>query len=201
MGIPNAFRAEPLSADDMEFYVDSLDKRRKNNLQRGVKNDLLESAAQKLFFKAVLFGNRGNGKSTEINRLLIDPEIKQKFIVVRLDALNQLNPRTFGMADVLILLVISLIVRCKEKCNELGRAFHEAGIMENDLVKELSPFFPELQNKVQEGAMTGGSVELNILSMLKFGYRSENQMKIDFAQERQSLGACQEFCVNGSSQG
>lgn len=195
LGIPNAFRAEPLSADDMEFYVDSLDKRRKNNLQRGVKNDLLESAAQKLFLKAVLFGNRGNGKSTEINRLLIDKEIKQKFIVVRLDALNQLNPRTFGMADVLILLVISLIVRCNEKCNESGRAFHEAGIMENDLVKELSPFFPELQNKMQEGGMTGGSVELNILSMLKFGYRSENQVKIDFAQERRSLENLLDFLV------
>ena len=191
-GIPNAFRPDPLSADEMEFYADSLDKRRHNFLQRGVKNDLLETAAQSFFFKGVLYGNRGNGKSTEINRLLTDPQVNQKFVVVRLDALNQLNPRTFGVADVLILLGISLIVRCKEKCTELGKAFHVAGIMEADLAKELAPFFPELQNKLQEGTLTGGSLELS-LKILKIGLRREDQQKIDFAAERQNIENLQNF--------
>lgn len=74
--------------------------------------------------------NRGTGKSTEINRLLLkDPEIKHNFVVIRLDALNELNPLTFSVADVLLLVVANLIECCEKKCNESGLVFYEAGIM------------------------------------------------------------------------
>ena len=186
-GIPNAFRAEPLRADEMLFYSGALDKHRNNFLQRGVKDDLIESAEQGFFFKGVLYGNRGNGKSTEINRLLTDTTIQQKFLVVRLDGLNQLNPQTFGVADVVILLGINLIVEARLKCQELGKAFHVAAIMENDLQKELAPYFPHLQNKVQKGETTQASVEVNVLSLLKLGLRRDATEKTDFASESETL--------------
>jgi hypothetical protein len=118
-GIPRAFRPEPLIAEEMaQFYSDSLDRQRANHLLRRIKDDLLESADQGFFFKGVLYGNRGVGKSTEINRLLDEAAIQEKFVVIRLDALNDLNPQTFSVADVLLLLLANLIKRCEEKCAE-----------------------------------------------------------------------------------
>src|SRR5580693_8638595 len=163
-GIPRAFRPEPLIAEEMaQFYSDSLDRQRTNQLLRLLKDDLLESADQGYFFKGVLYGNRGVGKSTEINRLLDEDAIKEKFVVVRLDALTELNPQTFSVADVLLLLLANLIGCCVEKCDEVGRAFHEAGIMTADLQQTLAPFFPELQSKEQLTRATGGSGEINVL--------------------------------------
>src|ERR1017187_9285786 len=110
-GIPKAFRPEPLVAQEMaRFYSDSLDRQRAPHLLRHIKDDLLESADQGgFFFQGVLYGNRGTGKSTEINRLLDEAAIKEKFVVIRLDALAELNPQTFSVADVLKLLLTNLI--------------------------------------------------------------------------------------------
>jgi hypothetical protein len=70
-GIPKAFRPGPLRAEEMDrFYSNSLDKRRGNYLNRTIKKALVESADQRAFFFQGLYGNRGVGKSIEINRLL-----------------------------------------------------------------------------------------------------------------------------------
>ena len=170
-----------------EFYSDALNKRRGNHLLRRIKDDLLESADQGFFFQGVLYGNRGTGKSTEINRLLDHADIRKKFIVIRLDALNELNPQTFSVADILLLLVANLIERCVEKCAEMGRAFHEAGTMTSDLQQMLTPFFPELQNKEQLTKTTGGSGELSFLTLVKLGIRVEGQRKTDSVSPRETL--------------
>jgi hypothetical protein len=187
-GIPRAFRPEPLIAEEMEqFYAGSLNRQRANRLSRRIKNDLLESAEQGFFFQGVLYGNRGVGKSTEINRLLDEDAIKKKFVVIRLDALYELNPQTFSVADVLLLLLANLIERCVEKCGEEGRAFHEAGIMATDLQETLAPFFPELQNKISKADTTGGSGEINLLQIVKLGIRVEGQRKVDSVNARETL--------------
>ena len=188
-GIPKAFRPDPLRAEEMDrFYSNSLDKRRGNYLNRTIKKALVESADQRaFFFQGIVYGNRGVGKSTEINRLLDNFDIKSRFVVIRLDALNDLNPQSFSVADVLLLLVVKLIERCDETCRELGRAFHEAGIMVRDLQPLLAPFFPDLQNKEQLTRTTGGSGEVNVLSLLKIGLRVEGQRRIDAVANRETL--------------
>ena len=148
---------------------------------------MLESADQGFFFKGVLYGNRGTGKSTEINRLLDDSRIEDKFVVIRLGALTELNPQTFSVADVMLLIFANLIQRCQEKCTEAGRAFHEAWIMESDLQQAFAPFFPELQNKEQLTKTTGGSGEVNILQLVKLGIRVEGQRKVDSVATRERL--------------
>jgi hypothetical protein len=107
-GIPKAFRPDPLRAEEMEhFYSDSLNRRRGNYLMRKIKDALVESADQRaFFFQGILYGNRGVGKSTEINRLLDNVDIKSRFVVIRLDALNDLNPQSFSVSDVLLLLLV-----------------------------------------------------------------------------------------------
>ena len=188
VGIPKAFRPEPLVAQEMaEFYSDSLDRQRANFLLRRLKDDLLESAGQGFFFQGVLYGNRGTGKSTEINRLLDEAAIKEKFVVIRLDALAELNPQTFSVADVLLLLLANLIERCEVKCGELGKAFHEAATMTADLQQTFAPFFPELQGKEQVTKTTGGSGEIGILQFVKLGIRVEGQRKVDSVIPRETL--------------
>jgi len=186
-GIPRAFRPNPLTAEEMQFYSDSLNRRRGNQLQRRMRDDLLNSAEQGFFFKGVLYGNRGTGKSTEINRMLEDPDVCRRFLVIRLDALDQLNPQTFSVADVLLLLGVSLIEGCQTACDQDGRAFHEAPTMINDLQQQLAPFFPELQNKEQKTTTTGGGGELNILQVVKLMIRVEGQRRVDITSQRESL--------------
>ena len=190
-GIPRAFRPEPLVAEEMaRFYSDSLDRQRAPHLLRHIKDDLLESADQGgFFFQGVLYGNRGTGKSTEINRLLDEAAIKEKFVVIRLDALAELNPQTFSVADVLKLLLTNLIVQCEEKCAEAGRAFHEAGIMAADLQQTLAPFFPELQGKETITKTTGGGGELSFLQLAKLSIRVEGQRKVDSVSALETLTA------------
>jgi hypothetical protein len=187
-GIPKAFRPEPLIAEEMaEFYSDSLNRRRGNHLFRRIKDDLLESAGQGFFFKGILYGKRGVGKSKEINRLLADGEIKSRFLIIRLDATDDLNPRTFSVVDVLLLMVTNLILQCMETCKAEGKAFHEAGTMLQDLQKQLAPFFPELQDPETLTRITGGSGELNFLSAIKVGIRVEGQRKSEPAASRERL--------------
>src|ERR1035437_5564616 len=96
-------------------------------------------SAEEAFFKGVLYGNRGTGKSTEINRLVDEPTIRKQFIVVRLDALDQLNPQTFSVADVLLLLGISLVEGCLDACERAGRAFNEAYTIINECSLHVFP--------------------------------------------------------------
>ncbi len=186
-GIPRAFRAEPLTAEEMEFYAESLNERRGKSVLRRLKDDLLESASFGFFFKGVIYGNRGTGKSTEINRLLDSPEVSHRFLSIRLDALQDLNPQTFSVADVLLLMCINLIEACETHCHEKGEAFHEAGTVISDLQDQLAPYFPELQNREQRTKTTGGTGEVSILQTLKLGIRIEGQTRLDVVNRRESL--------------
>jgi len=187
-GLPRAFRPEPLIAEEMkEFYSESLDKRRGPYQRRAIRDALVETAEQGFFFKGVVYGNRGTGKSTEINRLLADPAIGRRFVVIRLDALEELNPQTFSVADVLMLVFANLIEGCRKHCEKRREAFHEADIMINDLQQVIAPFFPELQDREQVGRTTGGGAEVNLLAMLKASIRVEGQRKTDVVARRETL--------------
>ena len=190
--IPRAFRPNPLSAGEMEFYSDSLNSCRANHLQRRIQDDLIESVEFGFFFKGVLYGNRGSGKSTEVNRLLDVDEIKKRFIVVRLDALDELNPQTFSVVEVLSLLIANVIIKCREVCGSRGQAFHESWLMENDLRDQLKPFFPDLQSGISEAKKTEGSGEINIAQTLKLAVRFGRDRKEDFAKHSGSLSGLKE---------
>ena len=189
-GLYRAFWAAPLQAVDMpEFYSNALDALRGNFAVRRIQDNLIESADIGFFFQGVLYGNRGVGKSTEINRLLNRPEIKDRFVVVRMDALEELNPQSFGVVDVLLLLLANLVQTCKEKCDELGIVFHESGLMIDDLQTVLAPFFPELIGKADTSRTTGGAAELSFLGLAKLSVRAEGQRKMEGVPARQTITA------------
>ena len=190
--IPRAFRPNPLSAGEMSFYANSLNSCRANHLQRRIQDDLLESADFGFFFKGVLYGNRGSGKSTEVNRLLDVDAIKKKFVIVRLDALDELNPQTFSVVEVLSLLIANVIIKCREVCKSEGKAFHDSWLMENDLRDQLKPFFPNLQSNTSETNKAEASGEVNIAQTLKLAVRLGRDRKEDFAKHSGSLSGLKE---------
>lgn len=185
-GIPRAFRADPLRAEEMSFYAPSLNEHRGKYVQRRLRDDLLDSAGLG-YFRGVIFGNRGTGKSTEINRLLDSPNVKQRFLAIRLDATTDLNPQTFSVADVLLLICIRLIEEAQKRCRASRRAFNESSTIISDLESQFAPYFPELQAKEQRTDTTRSTAEVSILQMLKLGIRIEGQKKLDLAGRRESL--------------
>lgn len=187
-GVSRAFRPQPLTAAEIpQFFSVQLSDKRSRNLQRNLSEDLLDCAQSGFFFHGCIYGNRGTGKSTEINRLLADPSITSTFAIVRLDATNELNPQTFSVADVLILLLTNLIEACRAGAEARGRAFHESYNMVSELQTHLAAFFPELQNRIQQAQTTGANVELNLLQFIKGGLRVEGQRKTDLVNQRESL--------------
>ncbi len=183
-----AFFPEPLDASELaEFYSDALSICRGTDLVRRMSGHLLAGAEDAFYFKGVLYGNRGTGKSTEIIRLLASQEIRSKFVSVVVDAVTDLNPRSFTVVDVLLVTIANLIEACEAKCRELGRAFNEAGTMHRDLQQALAPFFSVLQAKIQDTVTKGGTVEGSFFGLAKASVRIEGQRRTDVLQKPESL--------------
>ena len=181
-----AFRAEPLLPAEMEFYVDSLNARRGGSSTRRISQHLLQAADDGFFFKGVIFGNRGTGKSTEINRLLEQSAILERFAPIRMDATLQLNPQSVSVANVFILLMVNLIEGCAIECERRHLPFHDPDAIFGDIQERIAPFFPELHRKTQTTDTTGGAAELN-LKIVKISIRTEGQRKVDLIQNRELL--------------
>jgi len=185
-GIPKAFRPNPLLPEEKEFYSEEIEQRRAKHLYRKLKDDLKQSAQLGFFFKGVLYGNRGTGKSTELNRLTADPDLAP-YLIVRLDAIDQLNPQTFSVVDVLSLIAISIFEACEAACLKQGRRNDAATKMGQDLQDTLAPYFPELQGAEQRDRTLGGLGELNLLQTVKLQIRLEGQTKTDVVPQRENL--------------
>src|SRR5437762_4272604 len=66
----------------------------------------LQQAYQTLPFKAFVMGHPGVGKSTEITRLL--KHVMERHVGVRLSIATELNPASFKVFDVLLLMLARL---------------------------------------------------------------------------------------------
>src|SRR5450432_1496785 len=84
----------------------------------------LQQAYQTLPFKAFLMGHPGVGKSTEISRLL--ERVKDQQVGVRLSIATELNPASFKVFDVLLLMLVRLVEEAdRMKAVPLGGALSE----------------------------------------------------------------------------
>src|SRR5450759_1292729 len=66
----------------------------------------LQQAYRTLSFKAFLMGHPGVGKSTEVSRLL--ERVKDQHVGVRLIIATELNPASFKVFEVLLLMLVRL---------------------------------------------------------------------------------------------
>ncbi len=69
------------------------------------------------YYKACLMGHTGVGKSTELTRLINDPEIKQHFEPLRFSVLSELDAINFSPLDVFLFMVVEIV----EKTAKISR--------------------------------------------------------------------------------
>ncbi len=100
-------RPEPLTKPEefAKYYREQVNKVRGEDTVARLSLKL-QQAYGALPFKAFLMGHPGVGKSTEVSRLL--KTVEEQFVGVRLSIATELNPASFKVFDVLILMMARL---------------------------------------------------------------------------------------------
>jgi hypothetical protein len=113
---------------DWEFYVD-----RAYNPLKQIKTYILNNKGpQKILYS----GHMGSGKSTELNKLMDEPEVKSNFFIVNYSVRDQLDPLNLNYIDVLI---------------SIGAKIFEKAVDENvDLDKKILEYLDNWKNKIIE---------------------------------------------------
>jgi len=115
----------------------------------------LQQAYRTLPFKAFLMGHPGVGKSTEISRLL--ERVKAQQVGIRLSIATELNPASFKVFDVLLLMLIRLV----EAANGM-EAIPLAGILTDRLVSDIQRWFGTEQVETNSAVATAAGVEAGV---------------------------------------
>jgi len=112
----------------------------------------LKQAYRTLPFKAFLMGPPGVGKSTEITRLL--DRVKEQQVGVRLSIATELNPASFKIFDVLLL----MLARLAEEAGRM-KAIPLGGSLTEHLVSDIEQWFATDQAKQSRTQVIGVGVE------------------------------------------
>jgi hypothetical protein len=112
----------------------------------------LQQAYRTLPFKAFLMGHSGVGKSTEITRLL--ERIEDQHVGIRLSVATELNPFSFKVFDVLLLMLARLL----EEADRL-RVVPMGGVLSERLISDIEQWFGPEQVKRSRSETTAASVE------------------------------------------
>ena len=78
----------------------------------------LERAYGGMFYKALLYGHPGVGKSSELCRLIKIPEIQDKFLPIRISAVSNLDPNAFKSFDILLFILSEIAEKTQSLINE-----------------------------------------------------------------------------------
>ncbi len=77
-----------------------------------IKNEFMEaSTGHKLMFG----GHAGNGKSTELNKFIYDPDIQERFVIIKLDILEILNPFDIEIVELLLTICFQILSFAEEQ--------------------------------------------------------------------------------------
>jgi hypothetical protein len=112
----------------------------------------LQQAYRSLPFKAFLMGHPGVGKSTEVSRLL--ERVKDQHVGVRLSIATELNPASFKVFDVLLL----MLIRLAEEADRM-QAVPLKGVLSEHLVSGIQQWFGTEQVKKSRTETTAIGVE------------------------------------------
>jgi hypothetical protein len=130
--IRNFNNQEPLTPARREewenFYIDTL--RLDISL---IKNEFLRATTG---HKVLFGGHMGNGKSTELNKLVYDPQIQERFTLIKFDVREILNLHDIEIVELLLTICFQILTFAgernipmtpyiKEKFLELERFFHD----------------------------------------------------------------------------
>ncbi len=114
----------------------------------------LQQSFRTVPLRAFLMGHAGVGKSTEISRLL--DRVKDQHAPVRLSIVKELNPASFRVFDVLLL----MLARLAGEADRIGAA--PVGGISDHLVADIEQWFGTEQVKRLRSESTGAGVEAGL---------------------------------------
>ncbi len=179
-------RSEPLSTPEelTRFYRPELLKVRGEDTVAVLSRKLQESFGT-IPFQAFVMGHPGVGKSTEIWRLT--DRVKAQQVAVRISVADELNPSSFKVFDVLLLMLVSLVERAKEL-----EALPFGGKVPADLVADIMNWVQPPQVKTTEtlgghvlGEVGAGVKEGSLWAKL-LGILASVKGQIKYAAERKA---------------
>ncbi len=112
----------------------------------------LQQSYRALPFRAFVMGHPGVGKSTEISRLL--ELVRDQHVGIRLSIATELNPASFKVFDVLLL----MLARLAEEANRI-EAIPLEGILPGHLVKDIERWFGSEQVRGSRTTSFGAGAE------------------------------------------
>ncbi len=155
-----------------EFYVEIYRaNQRYGKLFDQLKNPLLGSTSQDKF----LFGGfKGCGKSTELNKLCADKDIRDKFLVVKFTVREELNIADFDYKDLLMVCVAKIYNCAREENVKISE----------EVIKNIEEWafgltIIKTEKEGYEGEV-GGRFDLwlsRILGLIKFGSEKKIEMR------------------------
>ncbi len=161
LGILKVAMAGPLSTEEdfKNYYVDCTEARGADPLP-GIQaqldiDDVYPSQ------KFLLSGHRGSGKSTELNRLVLKEEIKNKYLVVKFSVLTQLDLNNLQYIDLMF-----------EILHQLVKAAEGAGVrISENVIEEISTLVTgtkveEIIKRKEKGFDAKAGLTLPLLSKL-----------------------------------
>lgn len=107
---------EPLATErELEaFYCAQMNETRGGDKIKRLKLGLKRAWESQGYYKACLMGHPGVGKSTELNRLINDSEVKKQFQAIKFNVLTDLDPINFNPLDIILLIILELVENNKK---------------------------------------------------------------------------------------
>ena len=179
-------RPEPLTdKDDLDLFY-----RKEVNAIRG--DDTVARLSRKLQqaygaipFKAFVMGHQGVGKSTELSRLLF--RVKQQQRGIRLSVATELNPASFKIFDVLLLMMIRIVEETELVSPQILRQLFSRALFEQieqwfGTQVEKSNAKRTIDAEIEAGAgIKGGGLVASVL-----GFFASAKGEIKYASDRTS---------------
>lgn len=171
-------KQEPLSPELKEqwksFYINTHRIEIDN-----IKNEFLDASSG---YKALFGGHKGNGKSTELNKIIFDSDLCQRFEIIKIDILESLDPNDIDIVEFFITICFYILSFADEKkikiesyfknqFEKLEGFFHESLNIETTHIKEKTSekgiqaeagggfSFPILKSKAEFFAKMRGNAE------------------------------------------
>lgn len=140
---------KPLSPEMKEwdsFYIDTHRIEIDN-----IKNEFLDAS---LGYKALFGGHKGNGKSTELNKIIFDPNLRKRFEIIKIDILESLDPNDIDIVEFFITICFYILTFAEEKKIKIESYF-------KDQFEKLEGFFHENLN-IESTHIKGKTKEIGI---------------------------------------
>jgi len=124
-----------------------------------IKNEFLDASPG---YKALFGGHKGNGKSTELNKIIFDADLRKRFEIIKIDILESLDPNDIEIVEFFITICFYILTFAKEKKIEIESYF-------KDQFEKLEGFFHEKLN-IETTHIKGKTNEIGIQAEVGGGF-------------------------------